>query len=110
MVPDGQAITDRVVRNVKYCRCMYGMFGVELLAVKIIVGENHLEKNVLHVIRTCCTFSDQIANILLLYICGTVRGVYNHKLAHVDSRERSWCVMVCRDRSTDVRFCVVELL
>ena len=35
----------------------------------------------------------------------TVRGVYNHKLAHIDSRVRSWCVMVCRDRSTDVRFC-----
>ena len=40
------------------------------------------------------------------YIWYTVRGVYNHKLAHIDRRERSWCVMVCRDRSTDVRFCV----
>ena len=33
MAPDGQAITDRVLRNVKYCRYMYGMFGVEWLAV-----------------------------------------------------------------------------
>ena len=38
-------------------------------------------------------------------VYGTVRGVYNHKSGHIDSRERSWCVMVCRDRSTDVRFC-----
>ena len=51
MVPDGQAITDRVVRNVKYCRYMYGMFGVKWLAVKIIDGENRLEKNVLHAFR-----------------------------------------------------------
>ena len=42
-------------------------------------------------------------SLCILYT--TVRGVYNHKLAHIDSRERSWCVMVCRDRSTDVRFC-----
>ena len=40
------------------------------------------------------------------YSIYTVRGVYNHKSGHIDSRERSWCVMVCRDRSTDVRFCV----
>ena len=26
-----------------------------------------------------------------------LRGVYNHKSGHIDSRERSWCVMVCRD-------------
>ena len=68
MAPDGQTITDRVLRNVKYCRYMYGMFGVELLAVKIIDGKNRLKKNVQHAFRTCCTFSDQIANIYIYSI------------------------------------------
>ena len=68
MVPDGQAITDRVVRNVKYCRYIYGMFVVESLAVKIIDGENRLEKNVQHAFRTCSTFSGPIANIIYILL------------------------------------------
>ena len=63
MVPDGQAITDRVVRNVKYCRYMYGMFAVGWLAVKIIDGESHLEKDPRRVFRTRRGFSGPIANI-----------------------------------------------
>ena len=39
MAPDGQTITDRVLRNVKYCRYMYGMFGVEWQAVEITDDE-----------------------------------------------------------------------
>ena len=62
MVPDGQAITDRVVRNVKYCRYMYGMFGVESLAVEIIDGENRLENNMGHVVTTWSMLSGPIAN------------------------------------------------
>ena len=38
----------------------------------------------------------------IYHVC-TVRGVYNHKSGHIDIRERSWCVMICRDRSTDVK-------
>jgi hypothetical protein len=39
------------------------MFGVELLAVEIIDGENRLEKDPRRVFRTRRGFSDQIANI-----------------------------------------------
>ena len=63
MVPDGQAITDRVVRNVKYCRYIYGMFVVESLAVKIIDGENLLENHTQRVVSTRCVWFDPIANI-----------------------------------------------
>ena len=45
---------------------MYGMFGVELLAVEIIVGENRLENNTQRVVSTRCVLSGQIANILVI--------------------------------------------
>ena len=64
MVPDGQAITDRVLRYVKYCRFMYGVFGVGWLAVKLIDGENLLENNPQRVVTTRCVFSGPIANVL----------------------------------------------
>ena len=63
MVPDGQTITDRELRNVKYCRYMYGMFGVKWLAVQIIGGENRLKNHMDHVVTTWSMLSDQIANI-----------------------------------------------
>ena len=53
MIPDGQAITDRVVRNVKYCRYMYGMFGVESLAVEKIGGENRQNKYLHQAFSAC---------------------------------------------------------
>ena len=42
------------------------MFGVEWLAVKIIVGENFLNEDLQQVLRTCSRSSDQIANIYLV--------------------------------------------
>ena len=63
MVPDGQAITDRVVRNVKCCRYMYGMFGVGWLAVKIIDGEVGSRKGTQRAFAARCVLSGQIANI-----------------------------------------------
>ena len=64
MAPDGQTITDRVLRNVKYCRYMYGMFGVESLAVEIIDGENRLKKCALRAFSARNAPSDQIANMV----------------------------------------------
>jgi hypothetical protein len=47
---------------------MYGMFGVESLAVERNDSENCLKKDLQQVLRTCCRSSDQIANIYIYYI------------------------------------------
>ena len=47
---------------------MYGMFGVESLAVEIIDGENSLKKYLLQVFSTCNRYSDQIAYIYIYYM------------------------------------------
>ncbi len=64
MTSNGQTITDRMLRNVKYCRYMYGMFGVE-----IIGGEVGSRKGTQRAFAARCVLSDQIANIYIyIYI------------------------------------------
>ena len=55
---------------------MYGMFGVESLAVEIIDGENSLKKYLLQVFSTCNRYSDQIAYICIPVLWYTVYCIH----------------------------------